>query len=134
MLFIYLFSMEDDTSSNVRHFHILNKLFYLTGIFFLDKEKTMVKEDRTTWKAKYTMRLTVSSMMIIFYLMCSAILSFFGNIEKNPSLRASLIDRSDFIFSNTWMNIRKYLLSALIMLVHVKCKRSVYRFVDMLVR
>jgi hypothetical protein len=80
--------MEDDTSSNVRHFHILNKLFYLTGIFFLDKEKTMVKEDRTTWKAKYTMRLTVSSMMIIFYLMCSAILSFFGNIEKNFFLRA----------------------------------------------
>jgi len=50
----------------------------------------MVKEDRTTWKAKYTMRLTVGSMMIIFYyLMCSAILSFFGNIENNSSLRAT---------------------------------------------
>jgi hypothetical protein len=48
----------------------------------------MVKEDRTTWKAKYTMRLTVSSMMTILFIMCSAILSFFRNIENNAYLRA----------------------------------------------
>jgi len=48
----------------------------------------MVKEDRSTWKAKYTMRLTVSSMMIIclFFLMCSAILSFFGNVENSTRI------------------------------------------------
>jgi len=57
----------------------------------------MVKEDRSTWKAKYTMRLTVdiflkknkiNCSLMMNQFMCSAILSFFGNIENNFFLRA----------------------------------------------
>ena len=47
----------------------------------------MVKEDRSTWKAKYTMRLTVGTIDRSLCddnrnSMCSAIPSFFGNDEN----------------------------------------------------